>query len=151
MIEHKVGNIFKSNANCLVNAVNCEGVMGKGIAAQFKERFPLTYADYVKACKTGLMSIGSLRWFTENGVTVVNFPTKDKWRDSSKLEYIEKGLNALIIALPYLRELHVSKIAIPALGCGCGGLRWVDVSTLIESKLSPYDNWWFMLYEPDGY
>lgn len=78
MIKFVTGNIFESGADCLINTVNCEGFMGKGIAYQFKMRFPQNNLDYVKACKSGKLYIGTIHYFKEDGCWVVNFPTKDK-------------------------------------------------------------------------
>ena len=97
--------------------------MGKGIAYQFKLAFPQNYNDYVKACKSGTLRIGTLHYYQENDKIIINFPTKDKWRANSKLEYIEAGLDKLIILI---RKLGISSIAIPPLGSGNGGLRWAD-------------------------
>lgn len=82
MIEFVTGNIFDSGADCLINTVNCEGFMGKGIAYQFKMRFPQNNIDYVKACKSGKLKIGTIHYYKEDGVWIVNFPTKDKWREN---------------------------------------------------------------------
>lgn len=133
MITYVTGDLLQSEAQCLVNTVNCEGYMGKGIAYQFKLAFPENNLDYIKACKTGKLRIGALHYFQENGKIIINFPTKDKWRSKSKIEYIEAGLDQLVILID---SLKISSIAIPPLGSGNGGLRWADVKQLIESKLS---------------
>ena len=106
MVSYMKGDLFECGADCLVNAVNCEGVMGKGLALQFKTRFPENYKSYVKACKSGGLKIGKIHFFTENKITVVNLPTKDKWRQASKIEYIEEGMQCLVRLLP---ELGVKK------------------------------------------
>lgn len=90
MITYTKGNMFESDADCLVNTVNCEGFMGKGIAYQFKVRFPENNKSYIKACKSGELTVGKVHYYVEDGITIVNFPTKDKWRANSKIEYIEK-------------------------------------------------------------
>lgn len=148
MIEFKTGNLFDSNAEALVNTVNCEGYMGKGIAYQFKNRYPLMYADYQKKCRNGQLKIGLLHCFTESGKMIINFPTKDKWRAKSKIEYISQGLDALI----NLISIHkISSIAIPPLGSGNGGLAWNDVKKLIIEKLSPIEkNVVIEVYEPSN-
>ena len=146
MIRYEVGDIFCSNADCLINTVNCEGYMGKGIAYQFKCRFPENNKDYVRACKTGKLYIGTLHFYREKGVTIINFPTKDKWREKSQMKYIEAGLERLIEVLP---QLSVKTIAIPPLGCGNGGLNWQEVKLMIENKLySVQDKYEFLIYEP---
>ncbi len=146
MIQYRQGDLFECGADGLVNAVNCEGIMGKGIAYQFKIRFPENNKSYIKACKSGELKIGKIHFFTENGITVINFPTKDKWRQPSKMEYVEEGMNNLVELLP---RLGVKKIAIPSLGCGNGGLLWENVKKVIEEKISglkeEYD---FLIFEP---
>ena len=132
MIEYTSGNIFESGADCLINAVNCEGVMGKGIAYQFKLKFPENNKSYIKACKSSELTIGKVHYFTENGITIVNLPTKNKWREKSKIEYIKTAMDYFVDILP---KLQVKKIAIPPLGCGNGGLNWEDVKKVIECKL----------------
>lgn len=146
MIKYVTGNLFDSNAECLVNTVNCEGYMGKGIAYQFKLRYPENNRDYIKACKSGKLHIGVIHYYFEDGVWIVNFPTKDKWREKSELYYIEIGLNRLV-------ELIISEgihsIAIPPLGCGNGGLKWNDVKKLIEDKFSELkEKVDILIYEP---
>ncbi len=144
MIEYVKGNIFDSDADCIFNTVNCEGFMGKGIAYQFKERFPDNNRQYKEYCKEGKLRPGVLLILTEKGKTIVNFPTKDKWRNPSKMEYISDGLDEFIRVLP---ELRIKKVAIPPLGCGNGGLEWRDVKRLIEDKLRDC-NTVIQLYEP---
>lgn len=134
MINYVTGDLLKSEAQCLVNTVNCEGYMGKGIAYQFKLNFPQNNIDYVKACKNGQLHIGTLHYHYENGKIIVNFPTKDKWREKSNLEYIDIGLDQLINLIHILK---IKSIAIPPLGSGNGGLIWADVKQLIEKKLTP--------------
>jgi O-acetyl-ADP-ribose deacetylase (regulator of RNase III) len=96
VIVYTTGNLLNSSADALVNTVNCEGYMGKGIAYQFKLQYPETNIDYVKACKRGTLRIGKLHYFTEKGKLIINFPTKDKWRANSKIEYIANGLDELL-------------------------------------------------------
>ena len=146
MIEFVTGNIFDSGADCLINTVNCEGFMGKGIAYQFKMRFPQNNIDYVKACKSGKLKIGTIHYYKEDGVWIVNFPTKDKWREKSKIDYIEKGLDVLV---KFIVEYKPKVIAIPPLGCGNGGLDWNIVKSIIIDKLQNYEaEYNFLVYEP---
>lgn len=146
MIEYTKGNMFECNADCLVNTVNCEGFMGKGIAYQFKMRFPENNKSYVKACKSGTLTVGKVHSYFEEGITIINFPTKDKWRENSKMEYIEKGMDSLVELLP---ALTVKRIAIPPLGCGNGGLAWAEVKKIIQKKISNIaDNYDFLIFEP---
>lgn len=148
MISYVTGNLLQSEAQCLVNTVNCEGYMGKGIAYQFKFAFPENNASYVKACRNGTLRIGTLHHFREKGKIIVNFPTKDKWRAKSKIEYIEIGLDQLLILI---EELNICSIAIPPLGSGNGGLIWSYVKQLMEEKLTPLvinKNLDIFIYEP---
>ena len=93
LIKYETGDMFASGAECLINTVNCEGYMGKGIAYQFKMKFPENNKSYVKACRNGSLRPGTLHVFVEDGITIINFPTKDRWREKSKLSYIETGLD----------------------------------------------------------
>ena len=136
MIKIVTGNLFESDADCLVNTVNCEGVMGKGIAYQFKLRFPENYKAYVSNCKEGKLRPGKMLVFSENDKTIINFPTKDKWRNPSLIGYISDGLDELMRIMP---DLKAKKIAMPPLGCGNGGLDWEAVKPLIEKKLQSSD------------
>lgn len=146
MIEYRTGNMFQSEADCLINTVNCEGYMGKGIAYQFKTRFPENNKAYIKECKAGRLKPGVLLAFQEEGKTIINFPTKDKWRDKSKAEYIVAGMKELVRVLP---TLPVYTVAIPPLGCGNGGLYWPDVKYIITEALAALpDRYRFVIYEP---
>lgn len=146
MIKFVTGDLFESGADCLVNPVNCEGVMGKGAAYQFKVRFPQNYKDYVRACKSGELRIGTIHFYQEDGIWIVNFPTKDRWRQKSKMDYIEKGLDELV---KFIIAYRPDKIAIPALGCGNGGLDWNVVKDIVCEKLSSVEmECDFLIYEP---
>lgn len=146
MITYTTGNIFESYAECLVNTVNCEGYMGKGIAYQFKLRYPQNNKDYIRVCKNKELYIGSIHSFYEDGKIIVNFPTKDKWREKSKMSYIETGLDLLV---EFIKNKSITSIAIPPLGCGNGGLDWDNVKHLIDSKLNVVDDICdVIVYEP---
>jgi O-acetyl-ADP-ribose deacetylase (regulator of RNase III) len=146
VIIYTTGDLLKSTAEVLVNTVNCEGFMGKGIAYQFKLKFPENNKDYVRACKTGELQIGKLHYYKEDGKIIVNFPTKNKWRAKSKMEYVEKGLDELV---PLIEKLGIQSIAIPPLGSGNGGLVWSEVKKLIEEKLATVDEKvQIFIYEP---
>ena len=146
MITYVKGNMFECDADCLINTVNCEGFMGKGIAYQFKVRFPENNRSYIKACKSGELTVGKVHCYVEDGITIVNFPTKNKWRENSRIEYIEMGMDYFVELLP---ELSVKKIAIPPLGCGNGGLLWEDVKKIIEDKIADIaDKYDFIIFEP---
>ncbi len=144
-IVYTTGDIFQSNADCLVNPVNCEGRMGKGLAYQFKLRFPENNQSYMTACKDDTLHVGTIHCYRDNGITIINFPTKNKWSEKSSYKYIETGLDAFIDILP---TLDVNIIAIPQLGCGNGGLNWTDVKSLIENKLEVLkDKYDFIIFE----
>ena len=132
MFFYTTGDLLQSNAEALVNTVNCEGYMGKGIAYQFKLKFPDNNKDYVKACKNGTLRPGKLHFYRENGKIIINFPTKDKWREKSQIEYIENGLDSLVLLI---KELNIKSIAIPPLGSGNGGLVWAEVKKVLSKKL----------------
>ena len=137
MISFITGNIFESKANCLVNTVNCEGYMGKGIAYQFKLRYPENNKDYVRACRSGELHIGSIHSYCEGGKFIVNIPTKNKWREKSKMSYVQIGLDLLV---ELIKEKNIQSIAVPPLGCGNGGLIWNEVKQVIEEKMSEVSN-----------
>ena len=146
MIEFTTGNLFDSDAQALVNTVNCEGFMGKGIAYQFKKRYPKMFEDYQEACADGRVAVGTVHMFRENGKMIINFPTKDRWRAKSKMEYVSKGLDALS---KLIIDEGISSVAMPPLGVGNGGLVWSEVKKLIIEKLSPIENdVRIVVYEP---
>lgn len=129
----KIGNLFDSNAKTLVNTVNCVGVMGKGIAKEFKTKYPPMYDDYEQRCKNKKVEPGKPYLYTDQaGTSILNFPTKDHWRSPSKLSYIISGLDWFV---NNYHELGVTSIAFPPLGCGNGGLKWEVVGPLMYSKL----------------
>ncbi len=135
--EVRVGDLLKSEAQTLVNTVNCVGVMGKGIALDFKRRFPEMYDDYVKRCKAGQVKLGEpylyrhllLPW-------VLNFPTKQDWRSVSRLEDIVRGLKYLE---KHYQEWGIESLAVPPLGCGSGGLEWRVVGPTLYRYLNRLD------------
>ncbi|MEP0868602.1 macro domain-containing protein [Trichocoleus desertorum AS-A10] len=149
MLQFTTGNILESTAECLVNTVNCEGYMGKGIAYQFKLRFPKNNSEYIKACKSGELRIGKIHYYCEDNKLILNFPTKNKWREKSKHEYIHQGLSELI---DLIDSLSIKSIAIPPLGCGNGGLNWSDIRPVILEYLEPLSNSVdVFIYEPSTY
>jgi O-acetyl-ADP-ribose deacetylase (regulator of RNase III) len=129
-------DIFKSNADCIVNPVNTEGIMGKGLALAFKKNYPYMFIDYKKNCDNNTLLIGKLHFFYENNKVICNFPTKKRWVDNSKLEYIELGLIEL---RKQILEQEIKSITIPKLGCGLGNLEWKDVCNLIITNLDNLD------------
>lgn len=131
------GNIFNSTAEALVNPVNCVGVAGKGLALQFKTRFPGNFLFYKKCCDRNQLRPGKILTFTLSDRLVapfyiMNFPTKDCWRNPSRMEWIDSGMNSLLADCSFL---NIKSIAIPPLGCGLGNLKWEDVSSLIIKKM----------------
>lgn len=132
MIEYIEGNLFNSPAKVIVNAVNTVGVMGKGIALEFKKRYPSMFEKYKRACENHSLTIGKLMLVTEIDHMILLFPTKESWRKPSKLIYIEKGL---INFCNNYAERNITSIAFPKLGCGNGELVWQDVKILMEKYL----------------
>ena len=127
-----IGNILKSKAQTLVNTVNCVGIMGKGIALEFKKRFPEMFKDYLERCKRNEIHAGHPYIYKSLiGPQIVNFPTKEHWKSLSKVSDIERGLDYL---LAHYKEWGVTSIAIPPLGCGNGQLEWKVVGPLIYSR-----------------
>jgi len=147
-MEFTTGNIFESNAEALVNTVNTVGVMGKGIALQFKERYPDNYVQYVAACKRGEVNIGKMFITATNSMVnpkwIINFPTKQHWMHKSSYEFINAGLDDLVIQL---KERNIKSLAIPPLGAGQGGLDWQKVKAILIEKLSGLDIE-IVIYEP---
>ena len=140
MIRFVKGNLLESTAQALVNIVNTVGVMGKGIALQFKEVYPNNYILYRKACKDKLVRVGSMFITQEQNVyginkIIVNFPTKTTWRKPSEYSYIEMGLKDL---KDKILEYHIESIAIPLWGSHNGGLDWIIVKQMIISQLSDF-------------
>lgn len=133
MLEFVRGDIFDVPADIRVNTVNCVGVMGAGVALAFKQRYPDMFKDYKRDCKDGLVKPGMMHvWKSLSGDWIINFPTKRDWRDPSRYEDIEAGLNDL---RHYLDRVGPVTVALPALGCGHGGLDWGRVSEMIRDKL----------------
>ncbi|HSH48934.1 MAG TPA: macro domain-containing protein [Halomonas sp.] len=149
MITYTQGNLLDADVEALVNTVNTVGVMGKGIALMFKERFPANMAAYAKACKAGEVRTGRM-FVTETDELmgprwIVNFPTKQHWRARSRMEWIIDGLADL---RRFIEENRVRSIAIPPLGAGNGGLNWEEVKPHIEQALADLDEVEIVVYEP---
>lgn len=147
MITKGEGSIFDSNAEAIVNAVNCVGHMGGGLAKAFKDRFPHMNEQYEVKCKLGLLRPGLVDLYVVDSTPkyIINFPTKDDWRKPSLIEYIYQGRGELMWTV---RKWKINSVAIPALGCGLGGLDWKDVKPLLEEmdKVYPEVNW--IIYDP---
>ncbi len=132
-IQYLKGDIFDSKAQVIVNTVNCQGVMGKGLALAFKERFPDMFTVYQQDCKAGKLHIGRPTIYTKSTPWILNFPTKNYWRYPSKLEYLEKGLEFLIA---HYKKVGITSIAFPKLGAQNGKLSWDEVGPLMAKYLS---------------
>ena len=131
-----------------MNPVNCVGVMGRGLALAFRERFPGNFAAYAAACRRGAVVPGEMFVFDtgqERPRLIVNFPTKRHWRDASRMEDLERGLDSLA---EHVRESELRSIALPALGCGLGGLDWSEVRPRIEAAFAPLEGVRVLLHEP---
>lgn len=126
-------DIFESVCICIVNPVNCVGVMGKGLAKQFKTRYPTNFIKYKHACDEGLLLPGKCLTVLDREKYIMNFPTKLDFRNPSMYEYIETGMDALI---RHILHFHINSIAIPPLGCGLGGLNYISVKSIIIQKLN---------------
>jgi O-acetyl-ADP-ribose deacetylase (regulator of RNase III) len=151
MIEYKHGDILREDAEALINTVNCMGIMGRGIALQFKNVFPENFKAYAKACKQNEVQPGKMFVFETGQLTnpryIINFPTKRHWRGKSRIEDIETGLQALVDTI---RAYNIRSIAIPPLGSGLGGLDWSIVKSRIEAMLQSLSDVRIIIYEPNG-
>lgn len=146
------GNLLEQNdIDAIVNTVNCVGVMGKGIALQFKKKWPANFKAYADACKASQVKPGHMFIYHAGALAtpkyVVNFPTKDHWRGKSRIEFIQDGLVDLV---EQIKALRISSIAIPPLGCGNGGLDWQQVKPLIEQAFTAIPEVEVRLFEPSG-
>ena len=151
MIEPATGNLLAADAEALVNTVNCVGFMGKGIALQFKQAFPLNFKAYEKACRAHEVQPGRMFIYETGSMVnpryIINFPTKRHWRGNSRIEDIESGLKALI---EDVKRLGIRSIAIPPLGSGLGGLDWNVVRPMIEQAFIKLPDVGVLLYSPQG-
>jgi O-acetyl-ADP-ribose deacetylase (regulator of RNase III) len=143
------GDILKANAQALVNTVNCVGVMGRGIALQFRKAYPANWKAYEAACKRKELQPGAMFIHDLGAATqpryIINFPTKLHWKGKSRLSFIDAGLEALV---KEVQRLGIRSIAIPPLGCGLGGLRWKDVLPRIQSALEGIPGLEVLIFEP---
>ena len=152
MLSFVRGDMFKTSCEAVVNPCNCVGVAGKGISLMLKQMAPSNYDAYCDLCHLGLMKPGDCAVVETielgpNIKYVINFPTKNHWRDPSQMDYIRKGLHELVSAM---RSFNIHSVAIPALGCGCGMLEWQQVKTTITEILEflGHDGLIFEIYEP---
>jgi len=149
MMRFTKGNLLDAQVEAVVNTVNTVGVMGKGIALMFKERFPKNYEAYAAACKAGEVQIGKMFVTSADELEgpgwIINFPTKQHWRGNTKPEWVRSGLAAL---KNVIREKQIRSVAIPPLGCGNGGLDWSTVRPMIEEALGDLDDVEILVYQP---
>lgn len=141
MIKYITGNILNANAEALVNPVNCVGVMGKGLALQFKREYPKNFDAYKSACDRKKVKLGKMFVYyletTTNPRYIINFPTKNHWRDDSHYTDIVSGLSDLSNVV---KIFGIKSLAIPPIGCGLGGLDWEIVRPFIEDTFSNQEN-----------
>src|SRR5258708_28155490 len=151
MIEYRTGDIFQVDAEALVNTVNCVGIMGRGIALQFKNVYPENFKAYEAACRRGEVQPGRMFVFETRQLTnpkyIINFPTKRHWRGKSRMEDIDAGLRALVSEI---EKRRIRSIAVPPLGCGLGGLNWSEVRPKIVNALEKLPDVRVVLFEPSG-
>lgn len=147
MIEDARGDLLAANVDALVNAVNTVGVMGKGLALAFKKRFPANFAAYKRACDAGTVTVGKMFVFERVAAPrwIVNFPTKRHWRGASRLEDVRDGLVDLV---EQVTQRKIASIALPALGCGLGGLAWDAVRPLIIEACERIPQTRVLLFSP---
>ena len=151
MIEYKQGDLLACETEAVVNTVNCVGIMGRGIAFQFKKQYPENFKYYKTACERGDVVPGKMLVFEThrlmNPRLIINFPTKRHWRGASRIEDIEQGLADLIVVI---QQHNIKSIAIPPLGSGLGGLEWSKVKPIIESALAQLNDVEVTVFEPTG-
>lgn len=151
MIEEVSGNLLEADVDALVNTVNTVGVMGKGIALQFRMAFPENYEAYRRACKRGEVQPGHMFIVPTGERTgprfIINFPTKRHWREGSRLPDIEAGLRDLVHVI---QQHGIRSLALPPLGCGNGGLNWEEVRPLILKALAPLEHVRVLVFSPQG-
>lgn len=151
MIKFIQGDILKADAEALVNTVNCVGIMGRGVALQFKKAFPANFKAYEVACKANQVQLGSMFVHDLNQLYnprfIINFPTKLHWKSKSRIDDIQSGLKNLIAIV---QQHNIRSIAVPSLGCGLGGLNWDDVKPLITEAFQAVPEVDVLLFEPAG-
>jgi len=150
VVEFVTGNLLDANVDALVNTVNTKGVMGKGVALQFKRAYPANFKAYRAACAAGEVQLGHMFVFAtgqlQRPAFIINFPTKGHWKSRSRLADIDSGLRDL---RRVLQELQIESVAVPPLGCGLGGLSWADVRPRIDDALADLPTR-VLVYEPQG-
>lgn len=151
MMEFTAGDILQDDAQAVVNTVNCVGIMGRGIALQFKNQFPDNFKQYAAACKRSEVRPGAMFVHETGNLTgpryIINFPTKRHWKGASRIEDIETGLDDLV---RFVLDKGITSLALPPLGCGLGGLDWSRVKPVITEKLAALSDVRIKVYEPSG-
>jgi len=149
MIKYKTGNILEADTQAIVNTVNCVGVMGRGIALEFKRAYPDNFKAYAATCKNGELQPGKMFVYNThlptNPQLIINFPTKRHWKDKSMMKDIKEGLKTLVAEV---LDRKITSIAIPPLGSGLGGLNWKDVRLLIDEAFRGLENLEVLIFEP---
>ena len=153
MVEFVKGNLLEAKVDALVNTVNEVGVMGKGVALQFREAFPQSSREYMEAARRKQIRVGHVLATRNESLSgpqwIIHFPTKKHWRQPSRLEWVRDGLRDLV---RIVKENGISSIALPPLGCGNGGLNWQSVRHEIEASFQGVDDVQVIVYEPsDAY
>lgn len=160
MIKCVAGNIFRSKADVLVNPVNCVGVSGAGLALQFKQAYPQNQKIYESVCRDDVMRLGVILPVRidslHSPLYIVNLPTKYHWRDNSSLDDVARGVDGLVYFVEQVAEYAekgegyrpIDHVAVPALGCGYGGLEWVDVWNMLKDKLDKNPDVEYTVYQP---
>ena len=150
MIEEGKGNLLDADVEAFVNTVNTVGVMGKGVALQFKIAYPQMFKEYQKACKLGRVQIGRMLVYQNNVISnpkfIINFPTKQHWKQDSKIEFIREGLVSL---RDVISSNKIKSIALPPLGCGMGGLNWIEVLPLIHQAFNDIPDVKVIVFPPN--
>lgn len=150
-IHFVTGNLLNADTEALVNTVNTVGVMGKGIALQFKQAFPDNFKEYKRACDKGTLVPGKMLIFENHSLNnpkfIINFPTKRHWKEKSKVKDIIEGLKSF---REDLIRLDIKSVSLPPLGCGNGGLEWDQVKPLIIDSLKDLNEVDIYIYEPSG-
>lgn len=145
------GDLLEQRVDAIVNTVNTVGVMGKGIALQFKKKWPINFREYYAACGRGEVRVGQMFVVDNGGLAqpqfIINFPTKQHWKGKSKIEFVESGLVDLARVI---RQHKIKSIALPPLGCGNGGLSWSSVKPLILEALQDIPDLEVRLFEPES-
>ena len=136
MIKYYSGTVFNTQADALVNTINCDGVMGAGIALEFGLRYPDMYEDYIRKCKDNEIHVGQVDYYKTNSITIINFPTKFHFKFPSQIQWVEAGLQNFVDTYKYH---NISSVAFPKLGTNKGGLDWNQVKPLMEKYLENLD------------